>query len=515
MELLPVTSELDVNYRTFWQKSYRKDYFCNASTVAAAKTINAEGELKTVGGCKGRNLTSLPLQCTDYSEVDDWMSGTNSLEFECRGSFISLMYTGRQWPTLKNGGNHWSLFLNASLTKRSDTNKVNRSPVSVMQPIIRLLHGCKQNITIPVVDNDGDIIRCRWSSSSVVDECGGICTKMPGINLDEKACKLIYSTNIAEVGTYGLAIQVEDFTSQADTIPMSSVPVQFLIEVSNVVTSCDSIPTITDSNLSNENIIEIPSGSAYEERVVAEAEDESHSIVAIDIIGPEGMNKSALQKDDTVPEDLKWFVDVFWQPTDGQKGKHLFCYMAVNDIKQAIASPQTCKELQGEYNIDVLRLQILQHGGDMHILAGTTPTSATYIVVDSGLSTLEIVLIVIGLVIGVPGFIISCIAILFKTKKGGDLQQDPAAASTAKQQNTRCKSTKDEYSTRRKRDTRHVNIKHKRLHVNRLDQWATGADFGRPFVTQVANGVVNQDYMRTTLSLHQLPRGLEERTIVV
>ncbi|KAK3087625.1 hypothetical protein FSP39_008567 [Pinctada imbricata] len=65
-------------------------------------------------------------------------------------------------------------------------------------------------------------------------------------------------------------------------------------------------------------------------------------------------------------------------------------------------------------------------------------------------------------------------------KRGGDLQQDPAGASTGKHQNTRCKNTKDEYSTRRKRDTRHVNIKHKRLHINRRDQWVTGADFGRP-----------------------------------
>ncbi|KAK3099954.1 hypothetical protein FSP39_012457 [Pinctada imbricata] len=100
-------------------------------------------------------------------------------------------------------------------------------------------------------------------------------------------------------------------------------------------------------------------------------------------------------------------------------------------------------------------------------------------------------------------------------KKGGDLQQDPVAASTVKHQNTRCKNTKDEYSTRRKRDTRHVNIKHKRLHINLRDQWVTGADFGRPSVTQVANGVVILDYVRTTLSLLQLPRGLEERTVVV
>ncbi|KAK3104961.1 hypothetical protein FSP39_014118 [Pinctada imbricata] len=81
-------------------------------------------------------------------------------------------------------------------------------------------------------------------------------------------------------------------------------------------------------------------------------------------------------------------------------------------------------------------------------------------------------------------FVIQCLGVYDWTPmdhsllvKGGDLQEDPVAASTAKHQ-----------STRRKRDTRHVNIKHKRLHINRRDQWATGADFGRPFVTQVANG---------------------------
>ena len=34
------------------------------------------------------------------------------------------------------------------------------------------------------------------------------------------------------------------------------------------------------------------------------------------------------------------------------------------------------------------------------------------------------------------------------------------------------------------------NTKHKRLHINQRDQWATGADFGRPSATQAADGVV-------------------------
>ena len=34
------------------------------------------------------------------------------------------------------------------------------------------------------------------------------------------------------------------------------------------------------------------------------------------------------------------------------------------------------------------------------------------------------------------------------------------------------------------------NTKHKRLHINQRDQWATGADLGRPSAKLIANGVV-------------------------
>ncbi|KAK3102483.1 hypothetical protein FSP39_011697 [Pinctada imbricata] len=88
--------------------------------------------------------------------------------------------------------------------------------------------------------------------------------------------------------------------------------------------------------------------------------------------------------------------------------------------------------------------------------------------------------------------------ISIKYKKGGDLQQDPVAASTPKHESSRCENTKDEDTKRRKRDTRHIHVKHKRLHLNQRGQWVTDADFGRPFATQVANGVVILDYVRTT-----------------
>ncbi|KAK3090185.1 hypothetical protein FSP39_009885 [Pinctada imbricata] len=100
--------------------------------------------------------------------------------------------------------------------------------------------------------------------------------------------------------------------------------------------------------------------------------------------------------------------------------------------------------------------------------------------------------------------------------------QEPlsVAAPTAKSQNTHAKNTEQIPTERDAKGTRntnsqHRNMKHKRLHINQRDQWATGADLGRPSAMLIADGVVILDYVRTTLSLLHLPRGLEERTIVV
>ena len=78
--------------------------------------------------------------------------------------------------------------------------------------------------------------------------------------------------------------------------------------------------------------------------------------------------------------------------------------------------------------------------------------------------------------------------------KGRDLQQDSAAVPTANHQNTQSENTYTRYTARdanvTRHQTRHQNIKHKRPHINRRDQWATGADFGRPSAWLEADGVV-------------------------
>ncbi|KAK3089210.1 hypothetical protein FSP39_001772 [Pinctada imbricata] len=75
------------------------------------------------------------------------------------------------------------------------------------------------------------------------------------------------------------------------------------------------------------------------------------------------------------------------------------------------------------------------------------------------------------------------------------------------QQNTQCKNTEQKSTDRDTKGTRNVNeqhrnIKHKRLHINQRDQWATGADLGRPSATKIAEGVVGVYFSQSEYIFH-------------
>ncbi|KAK3088514.1 hypothetical protein FSP39_020044 [Pinctada imbricata] len=63
--------------------------------------------------------------------------------------------------------------------------------------------------------------------------------------------------------------------------------------------------------------------------------------------------------------------------------------------------------------------------------------------------------------------------------------------------NTEQTSTERDAKGTRNVNAQHRNIKHKGLHINQRDQWATGADLGRPSATGITEGVVILDYVRT------------------
>lgn len=104
-----------------------------------------------------------------------------------------------------------------------------------------------------MADNDGtDILKCRWSNANFatnynrMDECEGACLGLIGIStLYEENCTLVFTLPVSPINYYYVvALQIEDYFNSTATIPMSSVPIQFLFYAYAPSGSCTTRPVI-------------------------------------------------------------------------------------------------------------------------------------------------------------------------------------------------------------------------------------------------------------------------------
>ena len=80
-------------------------------------------------------------------------------------------------------------------------------------------------------------------------------------------CRLTYNAN-ESLGIYAVAIQVEDFISPSSMVAMSSVPVQFLVEVQNITIPPGVIdPTFVGTTPEDGACINV--GSTYQQQITA------------------------------------------------------------------------------------------------------------------------------------------------------------------------------------------------------------------------------------------------------
>ena len=82
-----------------------------------------------------------------------------------------------------------------------------------------------------------------------------------------KVCNLQYTADEA-IGLYAVALQIEDFASTTDTVPLSSIPLQFIIEVFSSTAPCASSSNQPEV-VGGTRCIEV--SSTYQERIVAES----------------------------------------------------------------------------------------------------------------------------------------------------------------------------------------------------------------------------------------------------
>ncbi|XP_078330906.1 uncharacterized protein LOC111125451 isoform X2 [Crassostrea virginica] len=323
-------SQVKVTHRMSWRNTYYSPV-CD-DNYKTSRTNRTFGSISCLSGCGSLSWSrpSISSVCTDYSTSEDWATfeGEFNVTLPSSVSSIVIGYASCCWiSTLQlNPGASWSISTRIDLTYRSDIAGINSSPVTAMQPIVRLQRGCSHSIKIPVADDDGDVIRCRWGRTS--SECGGICNSFPNSILDESTCTLNYSYVYDTAGYYGVAIQIEDFANSFSTTPLSSIPLQFLVEVFTSSSACASAPTFISPTPPNGGCYEAIQGVTLTIEIRIRTGTTSQNIQELTTQSPVGLTKSSIR---TI-SSTEYSVTLTWTPTASQQGSYIICFTAEDNL---------------------------------------------------------------------------------------------------------------------------------------------------------------------------------------
>nr|XP_022295374.1 uncharacterized protein LOC111105368 isoform X1 [Crassostrea virginica] len=333
-------TQIKISHQIAWRRTY-SGAFCDDSTISSGGTISISANLYCRTGCSTTSkISSLYGRCIAYSSSEDWSLGEGSFFYTLPTP--GMKYTFRVeaccWQSLLNGGSSDSIrmTMTADLATRTDTGVINSSPVVTMTPIVRLLAGCQHSVKIPTIDDDGDIVRCRFPSSS--NECGYLCGGLSGSTIDRDTCLFSYNATRG-TGTYGVSVQIEDFARSTPSVVLSSVPLQFLIIVFSDSLGCNDAPTFVPPSPPASSCHVVT--STFTKTLVARTKSAAHTISKIFIMGPTGITKSSLTPYGT--SGREWSITVTWTPSQSQGGYHLLCFNG--EINNKLSSEMICIDL--------------------------------------------------------------------------------------------------------------------------------------------------------------------------
>ncbi|XP_057305113.1 uncharacterized protein LOC130642060 [Hydractinia symbiolongicarpus] len=182
------------------------------------------------------------------------------------------------------------------------------------------------------------MVKCRFAKGG--QECGAICDGLPGATIDEDKCTLTYNAN-QQKGLFPISIQIEDYASKTSTIPLSSVALQFLINVYQSTGKCSDKPYFSSTSPLDASCENIPVNGTYITRIIATSGSPNDHITEFTTSSPSGMIKSDVQKVinttglPTLAKGVTWYyINVTWTARQNQKGANIFCFTAVAQSKR-------------------------------------------------------------------------------------------------------------------------------------------------------------------------------------
>jgi hypothetical protein len=354
------TAIVDFTIKLAWRRDFGSTTFCDFTT------INSNSVFLT-GGVASSSLVVTPgttnfpgVKCTDFSTTENWSYGEITIPITYSSSYFSsdliVYYSSCCWiltnpssPTdlgLQNGGgSSWNMSSIINLKTQLHTNKVNTAPIISMPPIIKVPLGCPRLIKIPVVDIDGDFIKCRWSTGN---ECGGDtingCSNSYSSIIIYSNCTIKFNlASGAKNSYYAIKIHVEDFATLTSS-PLSSLALEFLVET-YATTDCSFIvPTFIGPTKPDQTCVPIPILSKYADTIVVDTNNINNVIKEIVTVSPLGMIKSGLY----VYQNSKTakYINITWTPVDTRI--EIVCFIA--STTAYITSDPLCIYLAAGYS---------------------------------------------------------------------------------------------------------------------------------------------------------------------
>ncbi|CAM4767846.1 unnamed protein product [Rotaria magnacalcarata] len=258
------------------------------------------------------------------------------------GAYFTVAFQSSAWrtlslPTGSPTSKGWSISCTIDLRIRSDTSKLNTPPVANIISPIAIPVGVQQSLIIQTIDSDNDVVRCRFADTPT--ECADVCppSSLPNntILISSNCTLLITGAKVHD--WYAVAIQIEDFASANSTTPLSSVPVQILVNV-YASPNCTITPRLYGSTNQTGTCQSLQVGQLYATMLYAENYCSNYSVTIEDIATlsfPIVIKSNLIRNTSTL-----YSVGLTWTPTANEIGSQILCAVAIDS--QNVQSNQYC-----------------------------------------------------------------------------------------------------------------------------------------------------------------------------
>lgn len=205
-----------------------------------------------------------------------------------------------------------------------------------------------QATVIQILAEDWDseqVIRCRWSIQTPLDECGDVCMSLPGAVIATEDCAISWTPVLRSVDVangqnqslYVVAITAEDFENASSTVPLSSIPHQMLVQVYTPPTgSCATLPQIVSTPHTNQacfgiitnyqnfhsihlRYLGMTAGSTYSFNIYGRVYCAGDSIVDFTTSSPLYMQRGSITVFGGAANT--WYINFQYTPPSNQTGK--------------------------------------------------------------------------------------------------------------------------------------------------------------------------------------------------